>query len=366
MATGIAVQTYPLPYEPCRKTHLDLGMTNLKLTSIHDSPEHFLSMGLRLVQAGMGDKAVALAQQALVGRGEDALLRALAGLILTENVPSFHRSMLRDDLRNAAYRRAIESLAPGKRVLDIGTGSGLLAMMAARAGATHVYACEANPMLAATAREIIAANGLAERITVIAAHSNKLDRERDLGGGAELVVSEIFSNNVVGEGVLPSLADARARLCIPGAVFLPRSAAIRVGLADLGRVKPSVDQVEGFSISLFSRHFPDSSLRRNDKPGLTLRSGVANLFSFDFLSDISQVGHSSLALTVEDGPASGIVQWLRLELAPGISYENAPGASAGSHWDLTCYPLAEGREIIVGNNVVVHGWHDQAHLAIWA
>jgi type III protein arginine methyltransferase len=342
---------------------MDLGMTNLKPTSIHDSPEHFLGMGLRLIEAGMGDKAAALARQALVERGEDALLGALAGLILTTNVPSFHRTMLRDDLRNAAYRKAIESMAPGKRVLDIGTGSGLLAMMAARAGATHVYACEVNPMLAATAREIIAANGLAERITVITAHSNKLDRERDLGGGAELVVSEIFSNNVIGEGVLSSLADARGRLCIPGAVFLPQSAAIRVGLADLDRVKPWAGQVEGFCISLFSRHLPNSYTRRHDMPGLTLRNGVADLFSFDFLSDISQVEYSNVTLVVEDGPVNGIVQWLRLELAPGISYENVPGASAGSHWGLTCYPLAEER--VVGDNVVVHGWHDQAHLAIW-
>lgn len=119
---------------------------------IHDLPRHFLGMGLRLVHSGLGDKAVAFVRRAL-GTRPDPLLRQLAGIILAANVPKFHRSMLLDSRRNAAYREAIEQTVAGRRVLDVGTGSGLLAMMAARAGATQVYACEANPMLAATARE---------------------------------------------------------------------------------------------------------------------------------------------------------------------------------------------------------------------
>lgn len=52
-------------------------------------------------------------------------------------------------------------------MFEIGTGSGLLAMMAARLGASSVTTCEAEPLLAATGKELIAANGLSAKIVAI-------------------------------------------------------------------------------------------------------------------------------------------------------------------------------------------------------
>lgn len=40
-------------------------------------------------------------------------------------------------------------------MLDIGTGTGILAVLAARAGASHVYACEVNSVLCDVAREVL-------------------------------------------------------------------------------------------------------------------------------------------------------------------------------------------------------------------
>ena len=51
-------------------------------------------------------------------------------------------------------------------VLDVGTGSGILAIWAAQAGARKVYAVEATDM-AAHARELVQANGVADRVEVI-------------------------------------------------------------------------------------------------------------------------------------------------------------------------------------------------------
>ena len=103
--------------------------------------------------------------------------------------------------------------------------------MVARAGAARVYACEANPMLAASARAVIAANGLADRITVFDRHSTGFDRVHDLGGGVDLVVSEVFCHKLIGEGVLGSLAHACGELAAPGALFLPERASMEVALA---------------------------------------------------------------------------------------------------------------------------------------
>jgi predicted RNA methylase len=77
--------------------------------------------------------------------------------------------MLSDKKRTHAYRMAIENNRDqfkDKLVLDIGAGTGILSIFAARAGAKHVYAVEFSET-AKKAIEIIKENGESERITVI-------------------------------------------------------------------------------------------------------------------------------------------------------------------------------------------------------
>lgn len=79
-------------------------------------------------------------------------------------------------------------------VVDIGTGSGLLAIMAALAGAQHVFAIEGDPSLERAARKVIAANGKAETVTVVGRHSMqvKVGFGSDVPTGADVIVTEIF------------------------------------------------------------------------------------------------------------------------------------------------------------------------------
>lgn len=68
-----------------------------------------------------------------------------------------HEEMLKDRVRTTTYMRAIEENKndfKDKIVLDIGAGTGILSIFAARAGAKHVYAIE-NAEIAVFAREII-------------------------------------------------------------------------------------------------------------------------------------------------------------------------------------------------------------------
>jgi protein arginine N-methyltransferase 1 len=77
--------------------------------------------------------------------------------------------MLKDTVRTRAYQRAIEENPhdfKDKIVMDIGCGTGILSIFAARAGAKHVYAIE-NAEIALFAEEIIKRNGLSDKITVI-------------------------------------------------------------------------------------------------------------------------------------------------------------------------------------------------------
>ena len=78
-----------------------------------------------------------------------------------------HRSMIRDRVRTEAFRRAIDAVVrPGDIVLDVGAGSGILSVFAARAGAARVYAVE-QTSIAVLAQELAAANGVADIVRVI-------------------------------------------------------------------------------------------------------------------------------------------------------------------------------------------------------
>ena len=86
-----------------------------------------------------------------------------------------HRTMICDRVRTEAFRRAIDSVVrPGDVVLDVGAGSGILSLFAARAGAARVYAVE-RTTVAVLAQELAAANGVAEIVQVI--HGDIVDIE---------------------------------------------------------------------------------------------------------------------------------------------------------------------------------------------
>lgn len=330
-----------------------------------EDPVRFLELGLGLAEGATGGLARALAERALARHGDDPRWQALAGTVLRHDVPDFHARMLRDHARNAAYRAAIERLARGRVVLDIGTGSGLLAMMAARAGAAHVYACEASPLLAASARAVIAANGLADRITLFDRHSTALDRVRDLGGGVDLVVSEVFCHTLIGEGVLGSLSHARAELAAPGALFVPERASIEVALAQFPPFTADISAVEGFDLGAFGPHLHTARWCPADSPALHLRSAPASLFAFDFNTGaLDPVGAGEARLVSTGGTVNGLAQWLRLTFADGIAYENRPGSAPDLHWMIGLAPGATF-ETAPGDHFRAGGAYAADTLSLW-
>lgn len=345
-------------------------MADHNASSLFEHPAQLLEMARRLIADGHTRQAVSLAQSALQYGDETGLLKIIGREILAHKVPGFHKSMLRDSLRNRVYADAIASVAHGRSVLDIGTGSGLLAMMAVRAGARHVYACELDQRLAETARDIVAANGLADRITILPIHSAKLDRDSDLAGGVDLVISEIFSDDLLGEGVLPSLEDARQRLCLPDAIFLPSKAAIRIALVGTGPAGPAkrldpIDMVEGYDLSLFNRHISGRKRFGPASGELELRSEAVDLFAFDFAKTALDREQKCIGMASLGGQVSGVAQWIWFETTQGHDYENSPTGAPSSHWQLFYHALDTPIETTPGQSVMIHGWRDEKNLLIW-
>jgi len=126
--------------------------------------------------------------------------------------------MIADKKRMAAYEQALrQAIKPGCVVLDIGTGTGILALLACRLGARRVYAIEPNDAIE-LAREIAATNGYAKSIEFIQELSTKVT----LAEQADVIVSDLRGILPFLPGNVPAVADARRRFLAPGGIMIPQ------------------------------------------------------------------------------------------------------------------------------------------------
>ncbi|GJP54711.1 hypothetical protein CLOM_g13762 [Closterium sp. NIES-68] len=132
------------------------------------------------------------------------------------------KDMLSDRVRMNAYRDAVmknKAHFADKVVLDVGTGSGILAIWAAQAGARRVYAVEATDM-ARHAETLARANGVAERVTVI----QESVEDAQLPEKVDVIISEWMGYFLVRESMLDSVIVARDRWLKPGGSLFPSHA----------------------------------------------------------------------------------------------------------------------------------------------
>ncbi|MFE9930280.1 50S ribosomal protein L11 methyltransferase [Streptomyces sp. NPDC005533] len=285
------------------------------------------------------------------------------GRIARRTVPRWHFAMLNDTERNEALVGALERGIPaGATVLDIGSGSGLLAMAAARAGAGRVITCEMNPMLAEVARQVVDAHGFGEVITVIGKPSHLLEIGPDLDGPVDVLISEIVDCALIGEGLLPSIRHARRHLLKPDGIMLPSAGRLYgrlVSSEDILRLN-QVTTAEGFDVSLMNvlatrGHLP---VRLDTWPHRFL-SDAAEVLAFDLAQDALEPGERPVDLDVRaDGEAHALVVWFELDMGHGTTLCNSPG-NTRSHWMQGWVPLEKPVPVKTGETVPLRlRWSD--------
>ena len=362
--------------------HSNLGVVLKAQDNLHESAECFvraLSLNpssaetfanLDTLLKEMSEPAEALVYYRKVLAISPKLIAAQQGayLALSRTVPEWHVPMMNEQNRNQAYFDALKSvITPNSSVFEIGTGSGLLAMMAAKLGAQQVTTCETVPLIAETAQQIIKDNKFEKAIKVIAKKSTEIEISDDMPEQADILVSEIFSSELLGEHVLPSLEDAKRRLLRPQGKVIPAVGSIMIGLFTGDDIRRNLIVEDSFEFNL--QHFNTivsnkRMIARNDLNIELLSDGVA-AFSFYFEGeDYFPAQSKTLRIPVKTaGRCYGIVQWMQLDMNGDqkVMFENHPSqTSKVSNWQQCAYLFDAPIDVKAGQIVVVNAAHNRA------
>jgi hypothetical protein len=297
----------------------------------------------------------------------DGEIRAIRAEVFSKGVGHWYFSTLRDEGRHVIYDRALKrALAAGGRVLEIGAGTGLFAMMAARAGADEVITCERRATVAHAARAVVAHNGFDGRVRVVAKASTELELGIDMAGPADVLLWDNLANDMMGAGALPGLEDAMRRLVKPGGQVIPARCAIMAALAEDRELDRRVlGDVEGFDLSPFNAVAQPAYTHRTMADVVAVRSSAATLFDFDFRGGGPfPAGRVAASVVGSGGAANGVVQWLHFGVDDLEDYRPGPGAEAWA-FGLEFRAVEAPFEAEEGAVFTIKASHDRERLRIW-
>ncbi len=369
------------------EVHSNLGVVLKAQDNLHESAQNFIralalnpnsaeafaNLDALLKEMAAPDEALIYYRQVLAISPQNIAAQQGAYLSLTRTVPEWHVPMMNEQNRNQAYFDALKAVVKSdSNVFEIGTGSGLLAMMAAKLGAKQVNTCESVPLIAETAQQIIADNQFEKTINVIAKKSTDITVGTDLNEKADILVSEIFSSELLGEHVLPSLEDAKKRLLKPHGKVIPAAGSIMIALFTGDDIKRNlqVEDAFGFNLQGFNKIASKKRMiARNDLNIDLLSDGVA-AFSFDFEGDSNFPAQSKcLQITAtKSGICYGLVQWMQLNMNGDskVMFENHPSqTSKVSNWQQCAYLFDAPIAVKAGQIVVINAAHNRAVPWFW-
>ena len=305
-----------------------------------------------------------------VGILQDPKLRNRANALKQSGFGSAreHVGMLNDRARTESFLTAIrEVVRPKDVVLDLGTGTGVLAVAAARAGAAHVYAVEAGAM-ADVAQAVFAREGLTDRITLFREWSTEIK----LPEPADVLVSEIIGNDPLNERILEMTRDARKRLLKPGARLIPQTLTIcglplNIPQGELNKQVPTEDRLECWKSwydidftplaeaadrSLYSRFFinPHSAIQ------WPVFSDPVVLAEINFaLTDLLVVDRQTEVLATSAGQLNGLLIYFETGLGPTTVFSTHPlQTDRDTSWRHPVWYFSQGPTLQPGDRFTLH------------
>ncbi len=253
-----------------------------------------------------------------------------------------HEALLRDAQRNRPFYRALKkTVTRGCSVLDIGSGTGLWAIAAARMGAKRVVAIEREPLLAGLIKALARENKVADRVEVVLGDA----RAVQLGKDFDVIISETIGHLVFDEDVITIMIDARERFLKAGGVLIPASVCLRAAGAHLRNRHDHLPAGLPLNFGLFESLLLHSPVQPGNKRCLKIICAPADLIRVDLTKIASPPEVGSLTARWDQQATSGLncfAVWVEATLTENVEFKTTDTAS----WSVTAYrirPFAEAR-----------------------
>uniref|UniRef100_A0A7N4P5S9 Protein arginine N-methyltransferase n=1 Tax=Sarcophilus harrisii TaxID=9305 RepID=A0A7N4P5S9_SARHA len=308
---------------------------------------------------------------------------------------SSYADMLHDKDRNVKYYQGIRAAVKRVKergqpaiVLDIGTGTGLLSMMAVSAGADFCYAVEVFKPMADAAVKIVEKNGFSDKIKIINKHSTEVTvgPDGDMQCYANILVTELFDTELIGEGALPSYEHAHKNLVEENCEAVPHKATVYAQLVESRRMWswnklfPLLVQTETAQKLIVAPAEMEScpgapsvyDIQLNQMPlsDFTVLSDVLTMFSVDFSKQVnsSPTHHTMQFEPRESGRAQVVLSWwdidmdpdgkIKCSMAPYWVHSDPKNIQWRDHWMQCVYFLPNEEPVVQGESLYLTAHRD--------
>ena len=261
--------------------------------------------------------------------------------------------MMADHARMDAYTAALrQAVTPGCTVLDLGTGTGIFAMLACRFGAGKVYAIDPDDSIN-VAREAAEVNGLADRIEFMQAMSTEVVLPEQV----DVIISDLRGVLPLFHHHIPSIVDARERLLRPGGTMIPMADTLRMAVVSDPReydryVGPWEHDGYGFDLKAARSLVTNTwNISRVGKDALITEPTTIAVLDYATITDPNLRADLTLPIPA-DSTAHGLTIWFDAAIGEDLGFTNAPGEPE-LIYGRAFLPLTEPVEMLAGDTITV-------------
>lgn len=263
-----------------------------------------------------------------------------------------HYHYLADQARLAAFRQAIEEVVrPGDVVLDLGAGTGILGLLACRAGASRVYSIEEGKVIE-LARKLCQTNGFQDRVTFIKGFSTwvNLPEKVDvvladqIGFGSEFGLMEYYS-------------DARERFLKPEGFMIPSRVDMCLAPVECRKILEQIDVWDslpaGFDVSSGRTLAVNTYYRVRFSPDHLLGAPVTGAVLDLAVAPPASINMEASFEADQAGVLHGIGGWFSARLSSTVAISNSPIAAHPINRSQVFFPIDQPVNIAPGDRIHV-------------